>query len=109
MTLIMQIQNSNLKPLPGSVVVNGPGLKKAEIGRETFFLIDTTEAGPGRLFIDAYYEEGKKLNFQLQEQLTGVLTFTYTPPSPTLKSIVQTFTFQRALFQSTLLILILFI
>ena len=82
MTLIMQIRNSELKSLPEAVVVNGPGLDKAQVGKETSFFIDTTEAGPGKLYIDLYYEDGKKIKFRLKEKVSGVLTLTYTPQSP---------------------------
>lgn len=82
MTLIMQIRNSELKSLPEAVVVSGPGLEQARLGKEALFFIDTTEAGPGKLFIDALYEEsGKKVKFKLEEKVSGVLTLSYIPRS----------------------------
>ena len=81
MTMVMQIRNSELKSLPEAVIVSGPGLEQARLGKQALFFIDTTEAGPGKLFIDAVYEEdGKRLKFKLEEKVSGVLTLSYTPP-----------------------------
>ena len=82
MTLVSRIRNSELKSLPDAVVVSGPGLQRAQINKETNFLIDTTQAGPGKLFIDAFYEDGKRVKFTLEEKQSGVLTFMYTPLVP---------------------------
>lgn len=82
MTLIMQIQNSELRSMPEAVVISGPGLDHAKIGRETHFYINTTEAGPGKLYIDSYYKDGKRLKFKLKEKVSGILTLTYTPTAP---------------------------
>lgn len=80
MTLVMQVRNSELKSLPEEVVVSGHGLEQARIGKEAIFFIDTKEAGPGKLFIDSYYEEdGERVKFRLEEKVSGVLTLSYTP------------------------------
>ncbi len=82
MTLIMQIRNSELKTLPEAVIVSGAGLEQAKMNREAFFFIDTNEAGPGKLFINSYYEEdGRKVKFKLEEKVSGVLTLSYRPPA----------------------------
>lgn len=80
MTLIMLIRNSELKSLPEEVVVSGHGLEQARMDKEAIFFIDTTEAGPGKLFIDSYYEDDeKRVKFKLEEKVSGVLTLSYTP------------------------------
>jgi filamin len=79
MTFVMQIQASELKSLPEEVVVSGHGLEHARIGKEAIFFINTKEAGPGKLLIDSYYENGKKVKFKLEEKVHGVLTLSYTP------------------------------
>ena len=79
MTYIMRIKNSTMVPLPDEITISGPGIMKATAGKQTQFQIDTTRAGPGRLLIDAYYEDQSKLKFSLREKQSGVVTFTYTP------------------------------
>lgn len=79
MTFINLIQKGELKSLPNEIIVSGPGLLKATAGKQTHFDIDTTQAGPGKLFIDAYYENGHKVTFSIKEKLSGILTLTYTP------------------------------
>ena len=79
MTFINSVRHGKLLSLPSEVVVAGPGLEKAVVGKETHFEIDTTQAGPGKLFIDAYYKNGLKVTFTIRERLPGVITLTYTP------------------------------
>lgn len=79
MTFINLIKNGTLISLPNEVTVSGPGVLKATAGKQTYFDIDTTEAGPGRLFIDAYYENGLKVTFSIKEKYSGIITLTYTP------------------------------
>ena len=79
MTFINLIRNGALISLPNEVTVSGPGLLKATAGKPSYFEIDTTQAGPGRLFIDAYYENGLKVTFSIREKLSGIITLTYTP------------------------------
>ena len=82
MTMLMLIRSGNLLSLPDEVTVNGPGLEEAHLGKETFFIIDTTEAGPGELSVDALYEEdGRKFNFSLNKKSEQVFCLTYTPPT----------------------------
>ena len=81
MTAILQVQNGQLQSMPETVTVGGNGLEVAKIGKENTFRINTTEAGPGKLNVDAYYEDGRKLKFKLKEKVGGVLTFSYTPPT----------------------------
>ena len=81
-TYILRIRNGQLKALPEEILVSGPGILKATAGRQTHFEIDTTQAGPGRLYIDAFYEDGKKVKFSLREKLPGIVTLTYTPEEP---------------------------
>lgn len=79
MTFINLLQHGTLISLPHEVTVTGPGLSKTVAGKQTHFEIDTTQAGPGRLFIDAYYENGLKVTFTIKEKVAGIITLTYTP------------------------------
>lgn len=82
MTFILRIKNGKLLPLPEEILVSGPGIVKATVGKKTQFEINTTQAGPGKLFIDAYTEKGMKVKFSVWEKLPGVLTLSYTPEEP---------------------------
>lgn len=82
MTYALKIRNGQLKALPEEILVSGPGILKATVGKQTQFEIDTTKAGPGRLYIDAFYQDGKKVKFSLREKLPGIVTLTYTPEEP---------------------------
>ena len=79
MTYVLRFRYGQLKSRPNEVTVSGPGLKKAAVGTQTYFEVDTKAAGPGRLFIDAFHENGRKLQFSLRESKQGVLMVTYTP------------------------------
>ena len=79
MTFVNSVKHATLLSLPNEVLVSGPGLLKAVVGKETHFEIDTTQAGPGKLFIDAYYENGLKVTFNIRERLAGIISLTYTP------------------------------
>ena len=79
MTFINSVKHGTLLSLPNEVKVSGPGLTKAVLGKETYFEIDTTQAGPGKLLIDAYYENGLKVTFSIKERVAGVILLTYTP------------------------------
>ena len=80
MTLIMQIKSADLVSLPDEIAVRGRGIEEADFQKETSFVIDTSEAGPGKLDIDAFYEDdGRKLKFRLVEKSKQVFGLTYTP------------------------------
>lgn len=80
MTMVMLIRSSDLIPLSDEVTIRGPGIEAANFHKETSFLIDTAQAGPGQLYIDAYYEEdGEKLRFSLNEKASRVFSLTYSP------------------------------
>ena len=79
-TYILRIRNSRLASLPEEILVSGPGLRNASVGKQTQFLIDTTKGGPGKLLINAIYEEGGLLDFSLQEKDRGEIKLIYTPP-----------------------------
>ena len=81
MTTILQVQNGKLQSMPEAVVVSGNGLDIAKIGKDNTFTISTMEAGPGKLNVEAYYEDGRKLKFKLKEKVGGVLTLSYMPPT----------------------------
>lgn len=79
MTYILRIQSAHLKALPDEITVTGDGLKRATAGKQSSFEIDTSQAGPGKLSIDAYYDDGKKVKFVLREATPSIAKITYTP------------------------------
>ncbi len=81
MTLVMLMRDGNLVPLPDEVAIRGKGIEEANFQKETSFVIDTNRAGPGKLYIDAFYEEdGEKLKFSLTEKgATRAFNLTYMP------------------------------
>ena len=80
MTMVMLIRNADLVPLSDEVVVSGRGIEEANLHEEASFLVNITEAGPGELFIDAFYEEDDhQLKFGLMETSNKIYRLTYTP------------------------------
>lgn len=80
MTMIMLVRSGELVPLSDEVTVRGSGIERANFHKPTSFLIDTSEAGLGQLYIDAFYEEdGQKLKFNLSEKTNQVFNLAYTP------------------------------
>ena len=81
MTMVLQIKSGDLVALSDEVMVDGDGIKSASLHQETSFSINATKAGPGQLYIDAYYEEdGRKLKFKLTPRPhSQVFNVTYTP------------------------------
>lgn len=81
MTMVLQIKSGDLVALSDEVLVDGAGIKSASLHQETSFTINATKAGPGQLYIDAYYEEdGRKLKFKLAPRpRSQVFNVTYTP------------------------------
>ena len=83
MTMIMLVRGGEMVSLPNEVIISGPGSEEAQLQKETHFTINTTEAGPGQLYIDAYFEEdGKKLKFSLKEERKRVVRLLYIPLTP---------------------------
>ena len=82
MTLIMRIRDGNLLSLHDEIIVSGPGITEAVIGKETYFNIDTTQAGPGQLTIHADHYDGRKVDFSLDEKQNRVFMVTYCPKFP---------------------------
>ena len=81
MTYILRIRTAQLKALPDEIKITGDGIRKATTLKSAMFEIDTTEAGPGRLSIDACYEDGQKVKFSFYEVAPAVARLTYTPPN----------------------------
>ncbi len=82
MTYILRLKTGQLKALPEEIRVTGDGITRATTLRKTKFQIDTTQAGPGKLSIDAYYDNGEKVKFSFSEVSPAVALITYTPPTP---------------------------
>lgn len=80
MTMIMLLREGELVPLPDEITVRGQGIEGANFQKETSFVIDASEAGPGSLDIDAYYEDkGQKLKFKLVKKTAQAFGLIYTP------------------------------
>lgn len=80
MAMITLIKTGELQSLPEEVIVSGPGLGETQLHKETSFFVNTSEAGPGQLGIDAYYEEdGEKQKFSIKERKGRELLLAYTP------------------------------
>ena len=80
MSMVMMIKNGELNTLAEEVRVSGPGTKEAQLHKETNFVVNTTGAGPGELFIDAYYEkDGERLKFSAKQKGSGEMHLKYTP------------------------------
>ncbi len=81
MTYILRLRTGQLRALPDEIRVTGDGISKATTLKQTRFQIDTTQAGPGKLSIDAYYNDGEKVKFSFSEISPAVAMISYTPPS----------------------------
>ena len=70
-----------MSPLPDLVKVYGDiGDEYVTVGQLCRFTVDTTEAGPGKLFIDAYYEtSGSAVQMEQTKVAKGVYVVKYTP------------------------------
>ena len=80
MSMVMMIKNGELNTLAEEVRVSGPGLKEAQLHKETSFIVNTAGAGPGELSIDAYYEkDGERLKFSAKEKAKSEIHLKYTP------------------------------
>ncbi len=80
MCMVMMIKTGELSTLAEEVRVSGPGLKEAQLHKETSFIVNTAGAGPGELNIDAYYEkDGEKLKFSAKEKDKTEVHLKYTP------------------------------
>ena len=79
MTLIMRIRDGKLQPLPDEVVVSGPGIREAEVGKATYFNINTAQAGPGKLTVNAIYTTGgRKVDYTFERE-DRIITVNYSP------------------------------
>ena len=79
MTIIMRIRDGRLQPLPDEIVVSGPGIQEAAIGKATYFSIDTAQAGPGKLTVEAIHTPGGRKADCSFEKDDRVVTVSYSP------------------------------
>ena len=79
MTLIMRIRDGKLQPLPNEIVVSGPGIHEAVVDKATYFNIDTAQAGPGQLTVEAtYISSGRKVDCSFQRE-GRIIRVNYSP------------------------------
>ena len=81
MTFVMRIRGGTPQPLPEEVVVSGPGIVSAVIGKETYFTVNTAQGGPGVLSVQAAYEDGRKVDYSSEREGKTVF-INYTPYFP---------------------------
>ena len=81
MTLIMRIRNGKLQPVANKVIVSGPGINEAVVGKETQFTVNTAQAGPGKLSVKATYEDDQTVDCHVREK-GKIATVTYRPKVP---------------------------
>ena len=82
MTFILRMLFSSYKTMPERVNVTGPGISEASCGRNTFFLVDTTKAGPGELGVTIQHSNETDMKIISNEKTRGITKFSYTPKKP---------------------------
>jgi filamin len=81
MTFLTQIRYGQLSPLPDMVRVYGHiGDEMVRVGQNCQFTVDASEAGPGKLFIDAYYvTSGRAIEMNQTKSQKNVHVIKYVP------------------------------
>ncbi len=87
MTYVLRMLYASYKIMPERVNVTGPGISEASCGRNTFFIVDTTKAGPGELVVKVQHTNDTAMNVVSNEKTRGVTKFSYTPKKPGVISI----------------------
>ncbi|XP_060095708.1 filamin-B isoform X2 [Heteronotia binoei] len=63
------------------VVATGPGLEHGKVGEAGLLNVDCSEAGPGKLDMEAMSDSGSKADVQVQDNKDGTYAVTYVPHS----------------------------
>ncbi|XP_077181563.1 filamin-B isoform X2 [Paroedura picta] len=63
------------------VVATGPGLEHGKVGEAGLLNVDCSEAGPGKLDMDAVSDSGSKADVEVQDNKDGTYAVTYVPRS----------------------------
>ncbi|KAL8212536.1 UNVERIFIED_CONTAM: hypothetical protein K2H54_050177 [Gekko kuhli] len=63
------------------VVATGPGLEHGKVGEAGLLNVDCSEAGPGKLDMEAVPDSGSKADVEVQDNKDGTYAVTYVPRS----------------------------
>ncbi|XP_054832955.1 filamin-B isoform X2 [Eublepharis macularius] len=66
---------------PSKVVATGPGLQHGKVGEAGLLNVDCSEAGPGKLDMEAVSDSGSKADVEVQDNKDGTYAVTYVPLS----------------------------
>ncbi|XP_048343970.1 filamin-B isoform X2 [Sphaerodactylus townsendi] len=63
------------------VVATGPGLEHGKVGEAGLLNVDCSEAGPGKLAMEAVSDSGSKADVEVQDNKDGTYAVSYVPKS----------------------------
>ncbi|XP_053149776.1 filamin-B isoform X3 [Hemicordylus capensis] len=63
------------------VIATGPGLERGKVGEAGLLNVDCSEAGPGKLDMEAVSDLGSKADVEVQDNKDGTYAVTYVPLS----------------------------
>ncbi|KAH0630144.1 hypothetical protein JD844_012814, partial [Phrynosoma platyrhinos] len=63
------------------VIATGPGLEHGKVGEAGLLNVDCSEAGPGKLDMEAVSDSGSKADVEVQDNKDGTYAVTYVPLS----------------------------
>ncbi|XP_066474121.1 filamin-B isoform X2 [Tiliqua scincoides] len=66
---------------PSKVIATGPGLERGKVGEAGLLNVDCSEAGPGKLDMEAVSDSGSKADVDVQDNKDGTYAVTYVPLS----------------------------
>lgn len=66
---------------PSKVIATGPGLEHGKVGEAGLLHVDCSEAGPGKLDMEAVSDAGSKADINVQDNKDGTYAVTYVPLS----------------------------
>ncbi|XP_044307316.1 filamin-B isoform X3 [Varanus komodoensis] len=66
---------------PSKVIATGPGLERGKVGEAGLLSVDCSEAGPGKLDMEAVSDSGSKADVKVQDNKDGTYGVTYVPLS----------------------------
>ncbi|XP_062977412.1 filamin-B isoform X3 [Elgaria multicarinata webbii] len=61
------------------VIATGPGLERGKVGEAGLLNVDCSEAGPGKLDMEAVSDSGSKADVEIQDNKDGTYAVTYVP------------------------------
>lgn len=82
MTYILRMIYASQRILPDRVIISGPGIKEAACGRNTFFLVDSTRAGPGDVSVNLQHSNEANVRVMSNKKTRGITKYSYTPKMP---------------------------